>query len=120
MSDIAQEWMEKIGRYDLATIKKALDHFQEHEEHPPSLPKFMALCEANKPHEYTQALPHKLTAEDIERNKKRLHEAAEVLHSRKDFKAWAKRIVANPRNYPDISLKFAREALAMPDVEIAT
>ena len=28
-----------------------------------------------------------------------------------DHKAWAKKIIANPKNYPEISLKFAKEAL---------
>jgi hypothetical protein len=29
----------------------------------------------------------------------------------KDMRAWAKRILANPKNYPAISLKFALEAM---------
>jgi hypothetical protein len=27
------------------------------------------------------------------------------------MRAWAKRIIANPKNYPPISLKFAKEAV---------
>jgi hypothetical protein len=29
----------------------------------------------------------------------------------KDMRAWAKRIIANPKNYPAKSLKFAQEAM---------
>lgn len=119
LSDIAQEWMERLGKFDLQSIKKALDHCQEREEHPPSLPKFFSLCESYRQDEYVQALPHKLTPEEVERNRKRIEEAASAIGMKLDKKAWARRIIANPKNYPDISLKYAREALVLPDVEIA-
>ena len=35
-----------------------------------------------------------------------------------DPKAWAKKIIANPKNYPSISLKTAKEALSIRDVRV--
>jgi DNA-binding ferritin-like protein (Dps family) len=35
----------------------------------------------------------------------------QIYEDKKDWKAWAKRIMANPKNYPAISLEFAKEAL---------
>ena len=51
-----------------------------------------------------------------EQNHKYSHEVLKFMAEQdnnkpKDMRAWAKRIIANPKNYPPISLKFAKEAI---------
>ena len=42
----------------------------------------------------------------------------EILAEKTDYKAWAKRILANPENFPHISVQFAHEALKTESGEI--
>lgn len=52
-----------------------------------------------------------ISREDAEQRVKSLN--VTILEDKIDYKAWAKRIIANPKNYPHRSLELAREALGV-------
>lgn len=52
-----------------------------------------------------------ISREDAEQRVKSLN--VTILEGKTDYKAWAKRIIANPKNYPHRSLELAREALGV-------
>lgn len=60
------------------------------------------------------AIPHKRNQEV---SKEGLDKIAKVIQDhiqpKTDYKAWAKRILANPKYFPEYSIKCAKEALGM-------
>lgn len=52
-------WSHELQKYDRKTVSQALDSCKAlHQEFPPSLPQFIALCAANAPRKvYTPAVP---------------------------------------------------------------
>ena len=58
VSDAMKVWAYELRRYDAKTVLEAIGRCKTaHPEYPPSLPQFMALCEAVKPREVFKALP---------------------------------------------------------------
>jgi len=54
-----------------------------------------------------------ISREEAEQRVKSLN--VTILEGKTDYKAWAKRIIANPKNYPHRSLELAREAMGVED-----
>lgn len=59
VADALKGWAYKLAEFDADTIRRAIARCaQAHPEYPPSLPQFLALCEAAKPREAVRfALP---------------------------------------------------------------
>ena len=58
VSDAMKVWAYELRRYDAKTVLEAIGRCKTaHPEYPPSLPQFVALCEAVKPREVFKALP---------------------------------------------------------------
>lgn len=114
LDSVKFEWQEKLRGMSSKVVFKAVDYCSSNLKFPPSLPEFILLCKANTPSEITLALPRHFTTDEIAKNHERMEKAIKNLDvtARTDYKGWAKNIIANPKNYPDISLKFAQEALA--------
>ena len=76
---VRRHWAEKLGGFHdkPQAIKAALDALDE-KPFPPTLPEFLAMCRECSKRINTEplALEHKLTPEDIERNRKRIAEIA--------------------------------------------
>jgi hypothetical protein len=53
----------------------------------------------------------------VEENKRHIAELKDgiekMVQPKRDMKDWARKILANPGNYPDISIRFAKEALGV-------
>ena len=58
VSDSMKVWAYELRRYDAKVVLEAIGRCKTaHPEYPPSLPQFVALCEAVKPREVFKALP---------------------------------------------------------------
>lgn len=118
VDDVKAEWSEKLKEHGIGLniALKTIDRLiNEGKTFPPTLPEFLQHCKGLKPKVYNQALPHKYSEEELAHKREKLAEAASVLTKRDHAnKAWAERILANVEkwiHYPDISIKFAKEAL---------
>lgn len=108
-----QVWAEDCGHLSAERIGKGLEAKYEY---APSCDDFISQCkstaEMHKDHELLK-LGHIRDAEKDKAGLKKIDKFVEEnTKSKTDYKAWAKRIVANPKNFPDQSLIFAKEALA--------
>jgi len=104
-------WFDKLIAHDFETVSHAFDEWIKSQKDLPTVSDIIKLCQ----HKVTiyARLPSPLAHESNERH------AAEVvayvaknIKPERDYKAWAKKIIANPKNYPDISFRLATEALA--------
>lgn len=112
IDDIKAVWAEDLAGVNADQIRRALDHLKGNNPHPPTLPEFLGLCRQFRVAEPYAALPSprdepapevKALINDIGKGKT------------PDYRAWAKKILANPKAYPHISVEFAREAMGVRD-----
>lgn len=105
-------WFSKLEKYDLKTVSHAFDTWVDNSKSFPTVKDIVELC---KPREDIYArLPHKINFAASKRHADEIKQAVEEMtRPKRDAKDWAKKIIANPKAYPDISLKFAREALGI-------
>ena len=103
-------WWHKLERFEFSIVSKALDIYTDTPNKLPQPADIIALCKPREDVYY--ALPSPVNYEE---NKKHVEElntfVAKKLKPKTDHKAWAKRIIANPQNFPEISLKYAQEAM---------
>lgn len=106
-------WWHMLSKYEYIDVETALDKWVKEMAKPPTPSDILKLCQ----HKVTihARLPSPLAIED---NKKHVAEVmdyvAKNIKPKRNYRVWAERIIANPSAYPDISLKLAKEALAMP------
>ena len=110
--DTLRVWFAKLEKFEFEVVTKAFDKWVDSNKFFPSIFDILQLCR-EKPIEFVQLKAPTLTKQQ---NHQYSHEvlkfmAEQQTNKPKDMKAWAKRIMANPKNYPAISLKFAKEAL---------
>lgn len=110
--DTLRIWFYKLEKYEFNEVTKAFDKHVDTSKFMPTPSDILTLVK-EKPIQYMALQAPKLSKEQ---NHKYSHEVlkfiAEQENNRpKDMRAWAKRIIANPKNYPAISLKFAKEAI---------
>ena len=103
-------WYATLEKFDFDVVSKAVDVWLKASSKPPTPKDIVDIC---KPKVSIYAkLPSPLAKESNRQHAKELIEAVENLTKPKtDYKAWARKIIANPQNYPDISLRYAKEAL---------
>ena len=110
--DTLRVWFHKLERFEFNVVTKAFDKWVDNNKFMPTVFDILQLCR-EKPIEFVQLEAPKLTRQQ---NHQYSHEVLKFMAEQdnnkpKDMRAWAKRIIANPKNYPPISLKFAKEAL---------
>jgi len=107
-------WFYKLEKFEFTIVTKAFDKHIDNSKFFPSIFDILQLCR-EKPIEFARLEAPKLSKEanavyaanvnrfvqDNKSEEKKL----------KDMRAWAHRIIANPKNYPAISLEFAKEAV---------
>jgi hypothetical protein len=76
------------------------------------LPSFRRICDQMKKVEVVKELGRKFTTEELQKNSARMRSVIESLGGDRGNKDWAKKILANPKAYPEISIKYAQEALS--------
>jgi hypothetical protein len=105
-------WWHKLERFEFSVVSKALDVWTDTPNKLPQPADIIALC---KPREDVYfALPSPVNYEE---NKKHIQElttfVAKKLKPKTNYRAWATRIIENPKNFPEISLKYAQEAMTL-------
>jgi hypothetical protein len=110
--DTIRVWFHKLERFEFSIVTKAFDKHIDNSKFFPSIFDILQLCR-EKPIEFARLEAPKLSKEQ---NHQYSHEVLKFMAEQdnnkpKDMRAWAKRIIANPKNYPPISLKFAKEAV---------
>ena len=105
-------WFYKLEKFEFSIVTKAFDKHIDNSKFFPSIFDILQLCR-EKPIEFARLEAPKLSKEQ---NHQYSHEVLKFMAEQdnnkpKNMRAWAKRIIANPKNYPPISLKFAKEAV---------
>ena len=113
--DTLKVWYFKLERFDFLTVAKAFDSYVNQYAIMPTPADIIKICK-QAPVEFTKLSAPKLSQiENKFHADKLLAEAQKRMPKEekklKDMRAWAHRIIANPKNYPAISLQFAEEAL---------
>jgi len=110
--DTLRVWFYKLERFEFHQVTKAFDKWVDQSRFMPTPSDILQLAK-EKPIEYMKLEAPKLSKEQ---NHKYSHEVLKFMAEQennkpKDMRNWAKRIIANAKNYPPISLKFAKEAI---------
>jgi hypothetical protein len=103
-------WWHKLSKFEYSVVEAALDKWVDSSSKPPAPSDILNLCKPVTPI-YT-AIARKTAKEAGKQYAKEVVDfVAERLTPKRDLKDWARRIIAAPSQYPDISLKLAKEAL---------
>ena len=106
-------WWTELNVFTLEEIQIKIDLWIEQNNSCPSLADLIVRKEKPK-----MGIPRTVTPLMQENNKRHVEEVKQDIKSfgkRRDFKKWAHDILNNPSAYPDISLRYAREALNVTD-----
>jgi hypothetical protein len=108
-------WFYKLEKFEFSIVTKAFDKHIDSSKFFPSIFDILQLCR-EKPIEFAKLEAPKLSKEAnavYAANVNRFVQDNIIEDKKlKDMRAWAHRIIANPKNYPAISLEFAKEAVA--------
>lgn len=108
--DALRIWWGKLEKYEFSVVCKAFDKFSDISVKAPEPSDIIALCQ----HKVTifAAIPSPLAqAENKRHSNEVLKFVANGLTKTKDMKEWARKIISSPKSYPDISIRYAKEAL---------
>ena len=107
-------WFYKLEKFEFSIVTKAFDKHIDNSKFFPSIFDILQLCR-EKPIEFARLEAPKLSKEAnavYAANVNRFVKDNKIEDKKlKDMRAWAHRIIANPKNYPAISLEFAKEAI---------
>ena len=107
-------WFYKLEKFEFSVVSKAFDKHIDNSKFFPSIFDILQLCR-EKPIEFARLEAPKLSKEAnavYAANVNKFVQDNKIEDKKlKDMRAWAHRIIANPKNYPAISLEFAKEAV---------
>jgi len=114
--DTLRVWFHKLDKYEFNVVTKAFDKWVDNNKFMPTVFDILQLCR-EKPVEFVQLQAPKL---NNQQNKAQADKLLALIQEKmpqeekklNDMRAWARRIMANPKNYSAISLKTAKEALS--------
>ena len=105
-----QYWFSKLQKYALGQVANSFDKWIMTSRELPTLDDIIKGCVVKD--DFVKALPYKSNPEV---SKEGLDKIAKVISQtikpKTDYKAWAKRILANPQNFPASSVQAAKVAL---------
>ena len=103
-------WFGKLESYDFKDVSNAFDKWIDTSKSFPTVKDIVELCKP-KPTIFAR-LPSPLAIAENHRHAQEVKQAVEkMVKTKRDMKAWAKKIVENPTQYRDISVRIAKEAL---------
>jgi hypothetical protein len=115
-TELLRIWWSKLRQFDIKVVSMAFDKWVENNKYLPLPADIIGLCKAQEARHFATALPKPVhTPEQIKENQERLNRELAKMKPKRDHKAWAKDIMKTPEMYPDISLRFAKEALHITD-----
>ena len=107
-------WFYKLEKFEFSIVTKAFDKHIDNSKFFPSIFDILQLCR-EKPIEFARLEAPKLSKEANAVYAANVNRFVQDNKSEdkklKDMRIWAHRIIANPKNYPAISLEFAKEAI---------
>ena len=114
--DTLRVWFHKLEKFEFNVVTKAFDKWVDNNKFMPTVFDILQICR-EKPVEFIQLQAPKL---NNQQNKAQADKMLALIQERmlvedkklKDMRAWSHRIISNPKNYPAISLKTAKEAVA--------
>lgn len=102
-------WFSKLESHELREVGNAFDNWIIHSKQLPTVKDILDLLKPKQ--QDFKALPRPQISEE---KVNEIHEKlAQFTSPKRDMKAWAKKILDNPKAYPDISVRFAKEALGV-------
>jgi len=108
--DTLRYWFAKLEKYDFKTVSSSFDQWIDSSRSFPTVKDIIELCKPKA--EVYSKLTYKI---DLIESKKHVDEiklaVEEMTKPKRDMKDWARKIIANPERYPDISYRYAKEAL---------
>ena len=113
--DTLRVWFHKLEKFEFNVVTKAFDKWVDNNKFMPTVFDILQLCR-EKPIEFVQLQAPKL---NNQQNKAQADKMLALIQERmpqedkklKDMRAWAHNIINNPKKYPAISLKTAKEAI---------
>jgi hypothetical protein len=112
--DTLRVWFHKLERFEFLQVTKAFDKWVDQSRFMPTPSDILTLVK-EKPIEYMKLEAPKLSKEAnavYAANENRFVKDNKIDDKKlKYMRAWAHKIIANPKNYPSISLEFAKEAI---------
>jgi len=114
--ELASAWHADVTlRFGVEQIRRALEHLTTNSTFPPTLPEFVSLCRQFRPTAattlYLPAPVSRMPPEIADQLKAFIHH----VRGGDDCRKWARKIVANPKNYPGLSRQYALEALGVSE-----
>jgi hypothetical protein len=110
--DALRYWYSKLEKYELQDVSRAFDRWIDSQDQLPTVHNILELLRPQVT--IHQRLASPLRVEENKRHIAELKDGIEkMVQPKRDMKDWARKILANPGNYPDISIRFAKEALGV-------
>jgi hypothetical protein len=107
LNRVKDAWQAGLAGISDEAIRAALDHLNRNNKFPPTLPEFVGICRQFRP-EQRRALPPPREHGPIPPS---VQAALDEFKAGKPGVGWARKIMANPGNYPSLSVQYAKEAL---------
>lgn len=103
-------WWHMLSKFDYDVVETSVDTWVKTMSKPPTPKDIADLCKPKVTIHQRLSSPLRL-----DENRKHMEEVkvqiGKMTKPKTDMKGWARKIIANPSAYPDIALKFSREAL---------
>lgn len=109
--DALRYWFDKLSKHEFIKVSNAFDEWLKSQKELPTVSDILKLCQ----HKVTihARLPSPLSKQANQEYAKEVVEfVAKQPKVTRDYKAWARKILANPKNHIDIAVRYAHEALA--------
>lgn len=105
-------WFSKLDKHDFNIVTKAFDEWIDASKQLPTIKDIQDACKP-KPTIFAR-LPSPLAIAENHRHAVEVKQAVDkMINGKRDYRAWAKVILNNKSNYPDISFRYANEALGI-------
>jgi len=112
-----QYWFAKLQHLPMGDVSNAFDNFlMTKSAGDKELPTIKDILHIAKPREFNKALTSQRSEEATKDGLARIAQAvSEGIKPKKDYRAWAKEILQNQKQYPDIAVRFAKEAIGIKE-----
>lgn len=112
-----QYWFSRLQHVPIGDVENAFDKWLIENNKLPTLNDILAMCKPKQ--DFHKALPNirneQIQQEGLEKINRMVEKS---MKDKTDFRAWARRIIETPKNYPDIAIRFAKEALSIKEEKI--
>jgi hypothetical protein len=111
-SETIRYWFDKLVKHEFNVASNAFDEWLKTQKDLPTVSDILKLCQHKVTIHARIASPlalesYKQHADNV------IAYVAKNIKPQSDYRAWIKPILANPKNYPDISLQYAKEVAGM-------